>query len=69
MRSGVTLNLDTGSTLLGSPHVADYRRGNWPALILAKDQERVSITGDGLSMVKASSSLVIRCASTKQVDT
>lgn len=48
LRSGVTLHLETGATLLGSPHVADYRRGNWPALILARGQERVALTGDGV---------------------
>ena len=47
LRTGVTLNLAAGSTLLGSPRVADYRRGNWPALIMAKGQEHVSITGSG----------------------
>ena len=47
LRTGVTLYLDVESTLLGSPHAADYRRGNWPALIMAKDQERIAITGSG----------------------
>jgi hypothetical protein len=47
LRTGVTLDLAAESTLLGSPSVADYRRGNWPALIMAKDQERVAITGRG----------------------
>ncbi|MBX3735762.1 MAG: glycoside hydrolase family 28 protein [Candidatus Didemnitutus sp.] len=46
--SGVTLHLDAGATLLGSPHIADYRRGNWPALILARDQDNVAITGTGV---------------------
>lgn len=45
--SGVTLHLDAGATLLGSPLLADYRRGNWPALILAKGQDGVAITGSG----------------------
>jgi len=48
LRGGVTLHLETGATLLGSPHLADYRRGNWPALILARGQERVAITGEGV---------------------
>lgn len=47
LRTGVTLQLDKDATLLGSPRIADYRRGNWPALILAKGQERVAITGSG----------------------
>lgn len=48
LRSGVTLHLEKGATLLGSPRVADYRRGNWPALILAKQQSHVAITGSGV---------------------
>ncbi len=48
LRSGVTLFLEKGATLLGSPHVADYRRGNWPALIKAHGQERVAIAGEGV---------------------
>ncbi|PTY07930.1 glycoside hydrolase family 28 [Opitutaceae bacterium EW11] len=47
LRSGVTLHLDAGATLLGSARVADYRRGNWPALVLARDQQNIAITGDG----------------------
>jgi polygalacturonase len=46
--SGVTLHLEAGATLLGSPHVADYRRGNWPALILAQDQDHIALTGTGV---------------------
>lgn len=46
--SGVTLHVEAEATLLGSPRIADYRRGNWPALILAKGQDRVAITGDGV---------------------
>jgi len=48
LRSGVTLHLEAGATLLGSPRIADYRRGNWPALILARGQEHVALTGDGV---------------------
>jgi hypothetical protein len=47
LRSGVTLDLAADSVLLGSGRLADYRRGNWPALILAKDQTRIAITGLG----------------------
>jgi hypothetical protein len=47
LRSGVTLDLAADSVLLGSGRLADYRRGNWPALILAKDQTRIGITGQG----------------------
>jgi len=47
LRTGVTLHLESGSTLLGSPRIADYRRGSWPALIIAKGQSRLGITGAG----------------------
>jgi polygalacturonase len=47
-RSGVTLHLDKGATLLGSPRLADYRRGFWPALLKAEDQERITLTGEGV---------------------
>jgi hypothetical protein len=47
LRSGVTLDLAADAVLLGSGRLADYRRGNWPALILAKDQTRIAITGLG----------------------
>jgi hypothetical protein len=48
LRSGVTLFLEKDATLLGSPHIADYRRGNWPALIKARGQECVAIAGEGV---------------------
>ena len=48
LRSGVTLDLASDAILLGSGRLADYRRGNWPALILAKDQTRIAITGHGV---------------------
>ena len=47
LRTGVTLDLDLGCTLLGSPRVADYRRCISPSLIMAKDQERIAIVGKG----------------------
>jgi hypothetical protein len=47
LRSGVTLDLAADAVILGSGRLADYRRGNWPALILAKDQTRIAITGLG----------------------
>lgn len=46
--SNVELHLAAGATLRGSPRIADYRRGNWPALILARGQQRVAITGAGV---------------------
>jgi hypothetical protein len=48
LRSGVTLDLAADAILLGSGQLADYRRGNWPALLLAKDQARIAITGLGV---------------------
>jgi hypothetical protein len=48
LRSGVTLHLEAGAVLLGSPRLADYRRGYWPALIKARGQERIAITGEGI---------------------
>lgn len=59
LRSGVTLHLSPGATLLGSPHIADYPahdlgvrdldiggRQVW-ALLYARDAERVTIEGAG----------------------
>lgn len=48
LRSGVTLDLAKGAVLLGSPSVAGYRRGKWPALILATDAENIALTGEGV---------------------
>jgi hypothetical protein len=48
LRSGITLHLEKGATLLGSPRLADYRRGKWPALLLASNQERIAVTGEGV---------------------
>jgi len=48
LRSGVTLHLEAGATVLGSPRLADYRRGHWPALIKACRQKRIAITGPGI---------------------
>ncbi len=45
--SHVTLHLDAGAILRGSTRIADYQRGNWPALIKARSQTGVSITGQG----------------------
>jgi hypothetical protein len=45
--SEVTLHLEAGAILRGSPRIADYRRGNWPALIKARGQDRVTIQGQG----------------------
>jgi polygalacturonase len=45
--SGVTLNLAKGATVRGSDSLADYRRGHWPALLMAKDQQHIGVTGEG----------------------
>ena len=47
LKSGVTLHLVKGATLLGSSKLADYQRGHWPALILAAGQEHIAIIGPG----------------------
>lgn len=47
LKSGVTLHLAKGATLLGSSKLTDYRRGHWPALVLATGQQNIGITGPG----------------------
>jgi polygalacturonase len=47
LKSNVTLHLEEGSRILGSPSLADYERGNWPALIMANGQRNIAITGTG----------------------
>lgn len=47
LKSGVTLEIARNAVLLGSPRVADYRRGKWPALLLARDAERIAVVGEG----------------------
>ncbi len=47
LRSGVTLNLAAGATILGSPKLSDYRRGHWPALLMARDQSNIGVVGEG----------------------
>lgn len=55
LRSGVTLHLEEGAVLLGSPRLTDYTARIWGHhnditpwhLILAEDAERVAITGSG----------------------
>lgn len=50
LRSGVTLHLEEGATLLGSPTLGDYLNasGHGPlALVLAQDAHKVAITGRG----------------------
>jgi polygalacturonase len=51
--SNITLHLDAGATLLGSPRVSDYRaisrssEGRATALIVAEDAHDIAITGTG----------------------
>lgn len=49
LRSGVTLHLAKDAVLLGSPRIADYRRGQkWPALLIAVEQHDIAVTGEGV---------------------
>lgn len=48
VRSHVTLQLDKGATLLGSPHRADYRKVNFHGLLLADQQQDITIQGAGV---------------------
>jgi polygalacturonase len=48
LRSNVTIHLEEGAILVGSPNPFDYdRKFNWTALIFALDQENIGITGKG----------------------
>lgn len=47
LKSNVTLDLAEGATIRGSDSLADYRRGHWPALLMAKDQQHIGVTGKG----------------------
>jgi hypothetical protein len=48
LKSHVTLWLEKGATLLGSPHRADYRKLDFYALLLAEGQEDIGIGGEGV---------------------
>ena len=47
LKSRVTLQLDEGATLLGSPRLADYRKLHMYALLLADKQEDIAVCGKG----------------------
>ena len=47
VKSHVTLQLDQGATLLGSPRRADYRKLNFYGLVLADRQQDIGIRGKG----------------------
>ncbi|MDR3405754.1 MAG: glycosyl hydrolase family 28 protein [Chthoniobacter sp.] len=48
LKSGVTLQIDKGATLLGSTEHADYRKNRWMALVEAKGQRDIAIVGEGV---------------------
>ncbi len=48
IKSHVTLQLDEGATLLGSPHRSDYRKVNFHGLLLADGQQDIAIDGKGV---------------------
>lgn len=47
LKTGVNLHFTEGGILLGSSKRADYEKNDWYALILAKGQKNISITGKG----------------------
>jgi polygalacturonase len=47
LKSHVNLEITEGAILLGSDKRKDYEKHDWYALILAKDQNHISITGKG----------------------
>lgn len=47
LKNNVTLELDAGATLLGSPHHTHYQKLNFHALILANSQNNIGIRGKG----------------------
>ena len=48
LKSGVTLRIQKGATLLGSAEHADYHKNRWLALIEARDAHDIAITGGGI---------------------
>ena len=47
LKSHVNLEITEGAVLLGSDKRNDYEKNDWYALILAKEQKHISITGKG----------------------
>jgi polygalacturonase len=47
LKSNVTLKITEGGVLLGSAKRDDYQKNDWFALILAKGQKNIAITGKG----------------------
>lgn len=49
LKSNVTIQLEEGAILVGSPNPLDYeRKTNWTALIFAHDQVNIGISGKGV---------------------
>jgi len=48
LRSNVTLHLQEGAILLGSSNPLDYDKEGLTALILARDQQNIAVTGKGV---------------------
>ena len=48
LKSHVTLRLDQGAVLLGSPHRLDYQNGSFHGLVLADQQTDIAIEGAGV---------------------
>jgi polygalacturonase len=48
LKTGVKLEITEGGILLGSSKREDYQKNDWYALILAKGQKNISITGKGI---------------------
>src|SRR5260370_22685186 len=47
LKSKVDLHLDRNAVLLGSTARSDYQKGYWYALLLAQDQQDITISGPG----------------------
>ncbi len=47
LRSHVELRIETNATLLGSSSRSDYQKGRWFALLLANQQDQITISGGG----------------------
>ena len=49
LKSNVELQIDKGAVLVGSTDISDYKNiDDWKALILAENQSKIKITGDGI---------------------
>jgi polygalacturonase len=48
LKTGVNLHFTEGAILLGSSRREDYQKNDWYALILAKSQKNIKITGKGI---------------------